>query len=229
MTLVLCPVRDERHCLEPLLGDAAATSAEFLFVDDGSRDGSAEMLREWCGWRGRAEVLVRSQPGGKSSALVDGLLHTAGRVQRGTLDPDRVLVLADGDGQHPMGEISSLVASLQEQSADLLIAFRDLRGYPLSKQLGNMLFSWQASVLSGVLYRDSLCGLRALRCGRAGELAALLSGQGYTCEQEMCVALPRRGWRVLNNYPIRPPHRRSNPGWRDGWQIFWAGVRQCWK
>jgi glycosyltransferase involved in cell wall biosynthesis len=193
-------------------------------VDDGSTDSTPELLARWAREYGRCHVLLLPKNQGKSRALGVGLRVIQGLVDSHEVGPREALVLCDGDGQHPLEAVPHLCRSLEDQDLDMLIAFRDFSVYPRHKIWANRFLTWQACWLTGVAYQDALCGFRVLRAGRAGEVAELLTGPGYTCEQSMCVGLPLRGWKVGNNFPVAPAHPRSNPTWRDAAKIFFWGL-----
>lgn len=223
-TLLLIPVFNELRHLPGLVGRLPA-SADVLFVDDGSGDGSAGFLEDWAAGRPGAEVLRLPENRGKSAALVAGLRRVVARLEAGELHPEDVLVLLDGDGQHPPEVVCELAEQMRRRSLDMLVAHRDFSLYPLWKILGNRLLTWQARLLTGVRWRDTQCGMRGLPVGRAAEAASVMGGQRYCCEQELCVALPRRGWRVANDFPIRTQHYRSNSTLWDALLILLAAFR----
>ncbi|MEW6277813.1 MAG: glycosyltransferase family 2 protein [Candidatus Eremiobacterota bacterium] len=224
MPVLLIPVHNEQRHLPGVLEKAARIASTLVVVDDGSTDATPGLLVEWARQHPRCHLLLQPVNRGKSQALAQGLRVVDGLVQGGQVEGCAPLVLCDGDGQHDLEEVPPLCESLSEQQLDMLIAYRDFSRYPRHKVWGNRLLSWQARWLTGVAYVDSLCGLRVMRAGRAGEVATLLTGPRYTCEQQMCVGLPRRGWRVANNFPVAPAHARSNPSWWDGAEIFCWGL-----
>ncbi len=223
-TILLIPVYNELKHLPGLVGRLPA-AADVIFVDDGSRDGSGEFLEAWASQRQGAEVLRLPANCGKSGALVGGLERVAARLAAGELQPQDGLVLLDGDGQHPPEAATDLDAERRRRGLDMLVAYRDFILYPVWKVLGNRLLTWQATLLTGVRWRDTQCGMRSMTVGRAAEAASVMGGERYCCEQELCVALPLRGWRVANDFPIRTQHYRSNSTLWDALLIVVAAFR----
>lgn len=223
-TLLLIPVHDERPHLPGLLARLPEV-ARVLLVDDGSRDGSAEVLDAWAAATPGAEVIRLPENRGKSAALVVGLTRVADLLAAGQVQASDVLVLLDGDGQHPPEAAPDLAAALIERRLDMLVAAREFDLYPSWKILGNRVLTWQARTLTGVPFRDTQCGMRAFRAGRAAEAASVLRAGGYCCEQELCVALPLRGWAVANDFPVRTQFYRSNSTMRDAVSILGAAFR----
>jgi dolichol-phosphate mannosyltransferase len=88
--------------------------AEFVFVDDGSRDNTCELLKALAGRDPRARVVSLSRNFGHQAALTAGIQHAAG---------DAVVVM-DADLQHPPELIVDFVARWRE-GYDLVYAYRE--------------------------------------------------------------------------------------------------------
>jgi len=222
--VLLIPVYNEMLHLPGFLA-RLPREAEVLLVDDGSQDGSRDFLAEWARSRSGVEVLHLPVNQGKSAALAAGLERVATRLRAGLLDAEDGLVLLDGDGQHPPEVSGELSDERARRGLDMLVTCRDFSLYPFWKILGNRLLTLQARLLTGVAWRDTQCGMRALAVGRAAEAAAVMGRERYCCEQEWCVALPLRGWRVANDFGIQTQHYRSNSTFLDAFLIFLAAVR----
>ena len=105
---VIIPVHDEEDCL-PALWDrirpvleSLGRRFEVVFVDDGSRDGSLDILRSIRAASRSVRVLVLSERRGQSAALAAGF-----RAARGAW-----LLTLDADLQNPPEEIPHLLAEL---------------------------------------------------------------------------------------------------------------------
>lgn len=108
-------VRELHSRLSATLADLAM-SYELLFVDDGSRDGSADLLRELAAEDARVFVLVLSRNFGHQIALTAGLDHARGDA----------VVLMDSDLQDPPELIPKLVARWRE-GYDVVLTQRKAR------------------------------------------------------------------------------------------------------
>jgi glycosyltransferase involved in cell wall biosynthesis len=125
-----------------------------LFIDDGSTDGSAEVLRTIKAGDTHVRVFRLARNSGQTAALACGLHQAVGDV----------VVAIDGDGENDPDDIPRLLAKLAE-GYDLVSGWRTERwaGARLSRRLpsvaANRLISW----MTGVRLHDYGCTLKAYR------------------------------------------------------------------
>lgn len=156
---VVLPVYNERGNLDRVLGEIAAVlervgvTYEIIVIDDGSDDGSRELLEARVGEFAGLKLIVLEQNYGQSAALDAGLAHSRGAV----------IVTLDADGQNDPKDIEQLLAGL-EDGADVVTGWRRDRKDPF---LRRRVPSWIANALiCGVLglpIHDLGCTLRAYR------------------------------------------------------------------
>jgi glycosyltransferase involved in cell wall biosynthesis len=157
---IVVPLYNERDNLAPLHEElarvvgAAAASYEMLFVDDGSTDGSADVLRTIKTGDPHVRVLRLARNSGQTAALACGLHEAVGDI----------VVAIDGDGENDPADIPRLLVKLAE-GYDLVSGWRTERwaGARLSRRLpsvaANRLISW----MTGVRLHDYGCTLKAYR------------------------------------------------------------------
>jgi glycosyltransferase involved in cell wall biosynthesis len=158
LSLVI-PVYNERESLPDLkqaldaVVDELGVRTEILFVDDGSNDGSLEVLQ---GLQeadaARVKLLSFRSNMGKSAALA-----AAFEVVQGTF-----VVTLDADLQDDPREIPALLDALR-QGSDLVCGWKRKRNDPPSKTLPSRLFNYVTSKVSGVKLHDFNTGLKAYR------------------------------------------------------------------
>ncbi len=115
---IVIPVHNASAWLPELwsrLEDATGEASELIFVDDGSEDATADLLRDLAAGESRVHIVSWPRPLGLTVALREGV-----RAARGNF-----IVTVDDDLEHPPEEISRLVHKL-ERGADLVY------GVPLS-------------------------------------------------------------------------------------------------
>ena len=127
---------------------------EVVFVDDGSIDGSWDIiqsLKKEYGERVVGLSFARNQ--GKSAAL-----HTGFRVVRG-----RVVITMDADLQDSPDEVPELERRVLEDGFDLVSGWKKKRYDPITKTVPTKLYNWATRKVSGIHLHDFNCGLKAYR------------------------------------------------------------------
>ncbi len=203
---VIVPVFDEADSVEELARRVAEVMEELgrpwelLFVDDGSRDATAERARRLHEEDARIKLIRFRRNFGKAAALSAGF-----EAARGTL-----LVTMDGDLQDEPREIPRFLAKLEAEGLDLVSGWKQRRQDPISKRWPSRLFNWATRRLAGVDLHDFNCGFKAYRREVVGEIA--LYGELH---RYIPVLASRKGFRVgeLAVEHHARPHGRSKYGW----------------
>jgi glycosyltransferase involved in cell wall biosynthesis len=123
-------------------------------VDDGSRDGSFERIKELAKG-GRPVTAIRLRRNyGQTAALAAGIEHAKGDV----------IVTLDADLENDPNDIPLLLAKMDE-GFDIVSGWRRTRwqGAYLSRKLPSLVANWLISTLSGVALHDHGCTLKAYR------------------------------------------------------------------
>lgn len=169
------------HLGEVLLGLAALEEPpHVLVVDDGSRDATATIARQF-----GADVVSFAANRGKGHALLAGFARLA--------EFDAIVTL-DADGQHPPAALPSFVAAARA-GADLVLGRRE-RGadMPPLRRFANRFSSEWCSAIAGQRIGDSQCGYRLYR--REVLDGTPVRASRYEVETEMAVRAARMGFRV---------------------------------
>lgn len=126
--------------------------AEIVFVDDGSRDGSGDIIRQFSREDSRVRSFHFRRNRGKSAALDVGF-----KVARG-----RFVVTMDADLQDDPNEIPNLIKKLDE-GFDMVSGWKKKRHDPPSKTIPSRFFNFTARLTSGIKIHDFNCGLKIYR------------------------------------------------------------------
>jgi len=210
---VLVPVLDEAATVGILaervaavLG-AAGRSFEIVFVDDGSRDGTAEEVKAARRRDPRVRLVRLRRNFGKAAALSAGFDHCRGRL----------LVTMDGDLQDDPDEIPRFLQTLEEQDLDLVSGWKRRRLDPAGKRYPSLLFNWVTRHLAQVPIHDFNCGFKAYRREVLAEVAVYGELHRY-----IPVLASRRGFRV-GEIEVRHHPRRHGVS-KYGWDRLYKGL-----
>jgi undecaprenyl-phosphate 4-deoxy-4-formamido-L-arabinose transferase len=155
---VIVPILNEASTLEELAGRLLSTlhrigkSYEVIFVDDGSTDDSAKLLKGLYELQPTIKVIRLNRNYGQHLAIFAGLERARGEV----------VVTLDGDLQNPPEEIPRLLEKLQE-GYDVVGGQRTSRRDPLRRRIPSYLVGKLTSRFVGVAMRDYGSMLRAYR------------------------------------------------------------------
>jgi glycosyltransferase involved in cell wall biosynthesis len=186
---VVIPCLDEEAAVGAVVDEAwlgierSGLSGEVIVVDNGSTDGSAEIAAA------RGATVIFEPRRGYGQAYLTGISHAQGEY----------LVMADGDGTYPVGELGAFVREL-DSGTDLVLGSR-FKGrihegaMPWSHRwIGNPILTGLLNRLFGIRVSDAHCGMRALR--RSALPLLDLHSTGMEFASEMVFKAFRRRLRV---------------------------------
>src|SRR5439155_8930797 len=156
---VFLPVFNEEPNLRPLhekldrsLAQLGRT-AEIIYVDDGSSDGSLAILREIAAHDPRVRVIALRRNYGQTPAMAAGIEDARDEVQ----------IPMDADLQNDPADIKRLLDKLDE-GYDVVSGWRKNRKDPLiTRKIPSQLANWLISKIGGVPLHDYGCSLKAYR------------------------------------------------------------------
>ena len=129
-------------------------SYEIIFVDDGSRDNSWQIIEQISKEDANVKGIRFQKNFGKSQAL-----HAGFEIAKG-----EVVITMDADLQDSPDEIPELYKMIIQEKYDLVSGWKKKRyDHKLTKNLPSKLFNWAARKVSGLTLHDFNCGLKAYR------------------------------------------------------------------
>jgi len=218
---VVMPCYNERativEIVERVLGSPLV--AELVIVDDGSTDGTRDILRGLDDPR----VRVVEQPInlGKGAALRRGFHEV-------TAD---YVIVQDADLEYDPGEYEQVLAPLLENKADVVYGSRFLGGRPHRvlyywHSVGNRLLTTISNMFTNLNVTDMETCYKAFRREVLADIEIHEDRFGF--EPEITAKVARGGWRIYEvgiSYAGRTYAEGKKIGWRDGVRAIWSIVR----
>jgi glycosyltransferase involved in cell wall biosynthesis len=188
-------------------------AVEILVIDDGSRDGTAEVARQ----NGVEHVVRFPQRRGLAAAFAAGIDACV------TLGAD-IIVNTDGDNQYAGADIPKLIAPLLSGQADIVIGDRevqDLAHMSATRKRLQWLGSWVVRQVSDTKVPDTTSGFRAYTRDAALRMT-IVSEFTYTLETIIQAGKKRMS---IAHVPIRSnPHTRSSRLFSSVWTYIKASA-----
>ena len=128
-------------------------SFEVVFIDDGSRDGSWDIVEKIHKKFSNVKGIKFQRNYGKSAALQKGFEIALGEV----------VITMDADLQDSPDEIPELYDMVMKQDFDLVSGWKKKRFDPISKTIPTKFYNWAARRITGIYLHDFNCGLKAYK------------------------------------------------------------------
>jgi len=218
---IIVPAYNERRRIGATLESLVAHlrheqwNAEVVVVDDGSSDGTPEIVTRM--GEERPEIRLVQNPGnrGKGYAVRNGMMHARGRI----------LLFTDADLSAPIAEAAKLFAEM-EKGADVAIGSRWLDSslqyhrQPLKRRILGRIYNLFVRGLLGFPYRDTQCGFKAFTRQAAEEIFPLQRISRWGFDPEVLYLAHRKGLKVTEVPVIWGHDERSTiHPYRDGFRM----------
>ena len=218
---VIMPCFNERETIETVVDMVLAETLtrELIIVDDGSTDGTRDLLAKFTDPRIR--VILQPVNGGKGSALRTGFAAALGPY----------VVVQDADLEYNPAEFIDLVKPLLADKADVVYGSRFLAGRPhrvlyFWHSVGNRLLTTASNVFTNLNLTDMETCYKVFRKEVLDSFT--LEENRFGIEPELTAKIARGGWRVYEvgiSYSGRTYDEGKKIGWKDGVRAFYCIVR----
>jgi dolichol-phosphate hexosyltransferase len=223
MLSILMPVYNERERVERAIAEVLETELpadfELVVVDDGSTDGTREILRGGS-WDGRMRLLEHPENLGKGAAV-----QTALREARGDY-----AAIFDADLEYDPADLGLLMPPLLDGRANACFGVRAFDGYTSHSflfVLGNKGVTLACNVLFNVYLHDIMTCQKMIRTDIFRDLP--LSAAGFSIEPEIAARLVQHGERIFE-VPVHYRARATEEGKKltavDGFRVV-ATLLRC--
>jgi len=217
---VVMPVYNERATLRAVIERvlAAPLEIELLCVDDGSRDGSREILADLQTAHPQIRVFLQSQNQGKGAALRRGISEATGDF----------VVIQDADLEYDPAEYPLLLEPLLQDKADVVYGSRFLGAGPhrvlyFWHSVGNSVLTLISNCLTNINLSDMETCYKVFR--REIIQTIPIEENRFGFEPEITVKVAKRRLRIYEvgiSYWGRTYEEGKKIGWKDGVRALWC-------
>jgi len=193
-------------------------------VNDGSRDNTAQIVRQFAQQYPALRLLENPGNRGKGYSVRNGMLHANGSI----------LLFSDADLSSPIEEAQKLFAAITS-GADVAIGSRWVQSslqterQPLYRQLFGRIFNLMLRITLSLKFKDTQCGFKAFTRTAAQKIFALQQIERWGFDPELLYLAKKFGFKVVE-IPVVWGHSggtRISP-LRDGTRMFLEMLRVRW-
>ena len=215
---VIIPVYNEVESIETILKRVQDTklASEILIVDDGSKDGTRDILKKLDGKKG-VRVILHEKNQGKGAAVRTGMTSATGDV----------LLIQDADLEYDPRDYPDLLKPIEEGVADVVYGSRFLgrarRVTMFWHQLANQLLTLITNILYNTILTDMETGYKVFR--REVMSGMTIRANSFNFEPEFTAKILKRKYRIFE-VPITFNPREYSQGKKikmhDAFEAVWA-------
>lgn len=220
---ILMPVYNERTTVERAIADALTADLpverrELIIVDDGSTDGTRELLAEKT-WPEGVRLILHDRNLGKGAAIRTALVHATGDLA----------AILDADLEYQASDLAPVIAPLVSGDANVVFgsrAWASHTAYSFWYVVGNKAVTFAANVLYNCFISDIMTCHKAMRTELFRSLP--LRERGFAIEPEIAARVLRAGERIYE-VPISYRARTREEGKKltalDGLRVLRTLIR----
>jgi glycosyltransferase involved in cell wall biosynthesis len=144
---VVIPAYNEIKTIGEIVRRVQATGVpeEIIVVDDGSQDGTRDVLKEMDG-QGGVRVILRERNQGKGAAVMDGVRAAKGEV----------ILIQDADLEYDPRDYPALLKPIEESIADVVYGSRFLGAARRPTMFWHMVANKMLTLMTNILYNNIL-------------------------------------------------------------------------
>jgi glycosyltransferase involved in cell wall biosynthesis len=221
---IVMPCYNEKNTIEKILEEVmdvslGATKKEIIIVDDGSKDGTRDLLKKLAKNNPSIKLIFQEHNQGKGAALKRGILESSGDV----------VVIQDADLEYDPQEYKRLLYPIERGHADVVYGSRFIGGEPhriiyYRNQVANKFLTMLSNLFTGLNLTDMETCYKMMDGNLARSLAKDLKAQRFGFEPEITARIAKSGARVYEigiSYYGRSKEEGKKIGLKDGLKAIW--------
>ena len=218
---VVIPCYNERPTIEQILHNVrvCAPASEILVVDDGSTDGTREVLRALPDEPNR-KIIFHEKNGGKGSALRTGIAAATGDI----------ILIQDADLEYDPRDYPHLLQPIEEGKAEVVYGSRFLGGPRKAMMFWHMVANMLLTLMTNLLYDTILSDMETgYKVFKAEVLKGVpLRSRRFDIEPEITAKILKRKHRIYEvpiSFNPREYAEGKKIGWWDAFEAMWALIK----
>ena len=221
---IVVPAYNEKSTIQEIIrqikeADIGAFEKEIVVVDDGSTDGTRDLLKAIKGIR----VIFHEKNSGKGGAIKTGFLEATGDV----------VLIQDADLEYDPREYLKLLEPIRSGKADVVFGSRFLGSDPhrvlyIWHYVANRFLTIVSNVCTGLNLSDMETCYKVFRRNVVDTIKHQLVSQRFGIEPELVARVAKGRWRIYEigiSYYGRTYEEGKKINWKDGFAALWHIIR----
>ncbi|OGN10062.1 MAG: glycosyl transferase [Candidatus Yanofskybacteria bacterium RIFCSPHIGHO2_02_FULL_41_11] len=222
---IVIPVYNEERTLPLILPKIESVNIgmekEIIFVDDGSKDGSRNLLNQFA--KAGHKVIFQSKNQGKGAAIRKGFEVASGDI----------VLVQDADLEYNPNEYPVLLQPILDGDADVVYGSRFITPFPrrvlyYNHYLANKLVTFLSNLFTGLNLSDMETGYKVFTKKAIKEILPCLKSKRFGIEPELTAQISKHKFKIYEvgiSYRGRTYGEGKKIGWKDGLAAIWHIIR----